>query len=70
MNISPRILAQFKCIEKFKFEESKSLNRELDWDEAGRLWVEYGYAKVFSEEYDEQQNVMKIYQKISEKINR
>jgi len=48
-----RFLEQHKCVEKYKYELSSKLKKELSWDEAYFSWCEEGYAKRFAEVYDE-----------------
>jgi hypothetical protein len=48
----PRILVQFKCIHKFKYEESKHEGKDLE-DAAAMRWMTEGYAKRFREVWDE-----------------
>lgn len=48
----PRILVQMKCLEKFKWEISKEIGREITWNEASFLWVQDGYAEIFADVYD------------------
>jgi len=50
-NFSPRVIEQHKCIEIFKWIESRAQKREVGWDEAYMLWADRGYAKTFAEIY-------------------
>ena len=50
---SPRLLMQFECISKKKYEWGKEFDRKVEWSEAMDLWVEKGYAKKFGDMYDE-----------------
>ena len=61
---SPRILMQLKAIDKFKFEKGKELDREVNWAEAMQMWVDEGYAKKFSDMYEEGINFSTLYKKI------
>lgn len=47
---SDRLLEQFKCIEKFKYEKSQELKKDIGWENAVFLWAEK-YAKNFAEIY-------------------
>lgn len=49
---SPRVLLQLKCIDKFKFEESKNEEKDIGWTEAFKRWIDKGHAKNFAELYD------------------
>lgn len=58
-----RFLEQVKCIEKFKWIESKKAseklgrNVDIDWKKATQLWVSMGYAEAFGDVYiDEMKN--------------
>jgi len=64
---SPRLLMQLKCIDKFKFEQSKSINKDLGWAKAMDLWVDEGYAEKFSCAYTEKKSFTKIYKETMEK---
>ncbi len=60
---SPMILIQLKCMEKFKNEVG-----DVDWDEAGILWEENGWAKAFREVFDEELKVREIYELTKQKV--
>ena len=47
----PRMLIQFKCIEKYKYIISKDDGREIDFSEATYRWIANGKAKKFGELY-------------------
>ena len=64
----PRTLCQAKCIEKFKYEKSKELNRDIG-KEAGKDWVETGWAEKFSSVYSEDKTISQIYKEIKAYIN-
>lgn len=49
--IDPRTLVQMKCVEIYKYYESK--RGEIDWNEALTRWVLNGYAKKFETVYNE-----------------
>ena len=59
----PRTLVQAKCLEKYKYERSKELDRDLG-SEAGKEWVELGYAKKFADAYAENKTISQIYKEI------
>jgi hypothetical protein len=58
----PKLLMQLKCVEKLKWCEHK----DLSWNDAFLLWIEKGYAKKFSETYDEDLTADEIFKKITE----
>ena len=62
----PRFLAQLKCLEKFKWEESEKEGKDIGWDEAHIRWVSQGYAKKFADLYSEDMNPKDLYTKIKE----
>ena len=66
MHMNPRILIQFKCIDKFKYEVSQNLGYDVGMDVAGTMWVEEGWAKIFSENYNKNLKVESLYQKIKD----
>lgn len=56
IHTNTRIFEQHKLVEKFKFQRSELIGREVGWNEAYLLWVEEGYAKRFAEVYKEEYN--------------
>jgi len=50
--IDERFVVQMKCIEIFKYEESKHQDRNIEWNEATMMWAEQGYAEHFANIYD------------------
>ena len=62
----PRLYSQLKCVEIFKFDEGKRLNKDIGWNEAHMEWVVNGYAKAFADFYSEELTAEYIYQKIIE----
>lgn len=61
---SPRLILQLKCIDRYKFFESKREGKDIGWSEALERWVKNGHAKRFSEIYDEKIKVKQLYQQI------
>ena len=61
---SPRILMQLKAIEKFKYEKSKELKKDIGWNTAIELWVEEGYAKKYADLYEDDIKFSVLYRKI------
>lgn len=59
-----RFLAQLKCVEIFKWDESKKEGKDIGWDDAHMRWVTNGYAKKFAECYSEDLKPQEIYKKI------
>jgi len=62
----PRTLIQIKLIERFKFEKSRELGKDIGWDGAFKDWIELGYATKFAKLYDEEKSVAKLYKEIRE----
>ena len=65
----PIILVQLKCMEKFKWEKSEELGKELGWNEAGILWEEEGWAKAFRKEFNEDLTIKEVYARIKANIH-
>jgi hypothetical protein len=63
----PRTLIQIKLIEKFKFEKSRELSKDIGWDGAFKDWIELKYAQKFSKLYDEEKSVSQLYKEIMNK---
>jgi len=59
-----RVIVQIKCIEKYKWEESERQNCDIGWDEAGKKWVDNGYATKFATIYKEKDSIDEIYKKV------
>jgi len=66
----PVVLIQLKCIEKFKWERSEELGRELDWNEAGIRWAKEGWAKAFRKVFDEDLTIKEIYELTKQKVKK
>jgi hypothetical protein len=64
MIIEPRVLIQIKCVEKFKYEQSVSQNKDIGWEEAFVKWVDLGHAKKFADIYDENKTISILYKEI------
>ncbi len=47
----PRMLIQFKCIEKYKYILSQNAGHEIQLNEATERWISDGHAKKFGEIY-------------------
>jgi hypothetical protein len=67
VHFSPKTLIQLKCIEKFKYEQSEQEGFDIGFTEAGIRWSEKGYAKKFSDIYNEELNFQEIYKKTTQK---
>ena len=63
----PRFLIQTKCVEKFKYELGKELDRKVEWCEAFTRWIDDGFAKKFDKEYNEDIPFEEIYYKVRPK---
>jgi hypothetical protein len=61
---SPRLLLQLKAMDKFKYEVSKRLDKDLGWTIIMGMWVEYGWAKKFADCYVEGIKFNVLYKKI------
>ena len=61
---NPRFLVQLKCVEKYKYEKSKELNKDLGWNAAHMMWIDEGYAEKFAEVYTEGKSVKEIYKAV------
>ena len=67
---SPRILAQLKCVEKFKWEESEKENREISWEDALMRWSKQGHAELFANLYNDQESIHQVYRKIQDNLKK
>lgn len=47
----PRMLIQFKCIEKYKYILSQNARHEINFNDATQRWIADGHAKKFGELY-------------------
>jgi hypothetical protein len=59
----PRTLVQAKCLEKFKYERSKELGKDIG-SAAVAEWIDLGFAKKFSDCYSEDKTINQIYKEI------
>ena len=59
-----RTLIQMKCLEIFKYEESEKSKKDIGWDVAIQLWMERGYAKKFSDVFDENLTAKENYKRV------
>lgn len=67
---SIRLLVQLECIEKYKYEQSEKLGKDIGHSNAAMLWVEEGLAKAFADVYDEDLTIKQIYKLTLEKIKK
>lgn len=58
---SPKLLAQFKCIEKFKYILETKMKKDLGWEFVTKKWVEDGLAKKFSDCFSETKTIQTIF---------
>ncbi|MBU1910199.1 MAG: hypothetical protein KJ726_09130, partial [Verrucomicrobia bacterium] len=56
-----RTLMQLKCLEIFKYERSKHVQREIDWNEALDLWVSEKHAVSFARLFHEGCRIAELY---------
>jgi hypothetical protein len=56
-----RQLEQIKCVEKYKYEESKKEGKDIGWNEAFQRWVDKGYAKRYAQIYSEDKTFRQLY---------
>ena len=63
---SIRMLIQFECIEKFKYEESERQNQDIGETDAAMLWSTTELAVAFSKAFDEEKTVKQIYKETLE----
>lgn len=68
--MSDRLLVQLKCIEKFKYERSAVLGRDIGWEEAHKEWIREGYSEKFRKIYSEGRSFRNIYPAIMDKRKR
>jgi len=61
---SERLIMQLKLIDKYKFEQSKSDDKDIGWTEAINRWVANGHAKRFADLYEEKMRTNSLYKKI------
>ncbi len=62
--MTPRLLAQFKCIEKYKYILETKHMRDLGWNYASQCWVDDGKAKLFSDVYNESLSIEEIFKRV------
>lgn len=62
----PRHFIQIKCIEKFKYEKSEELKRDIGWDDAAQEWTER-YAEAFAKHYDPDLSYLTVYRRVMQK---
>ena len=67
----PRDLVQIKCVEIFKWYLNKENNEEIDISQVWLEWIERGYAKIFSDVYEENGPdvpIQEIYNMVAERV--
>lgn len=57
------ILEQYKCLEIYKWEESKREGKDIGWDETINRWVNEGYAARYSNVYQEGLSFKELYRR-------
>jgi hypothetical protein len=58
-----RLLVQIKCVDKFKFEQSRDTGTDIGWKSAMQVWVADGYAAAFDTVYGEDIRFRDIYRR-------
>ncbi len=67
----PRVLMQMKCVEKFKWEQSEKIGKDIGWEEACFLWVDLKWAAAFNKVFNEDLPISELYdltKKMVEKV--
>jgi len=64
-----RFLEQYKCIEKFKYEESERRKENIEWEGALKLWADKGYAAKFHNIYRKDMHFEEIYTQVMRSDN-
>lgn len=64
---SHRLLLQLKCIDRYKFFESKKEDKDIGWTESVERWVKNGWAERFGRFYEETMRFKTLYKKIMDK---
>ncbi|MFA4952872.1 MAG: hypothetical protein WC584_01470 [Candidatus Pacearchaeota archaeon] len=62
-----RFLEQTKCVERFKYERSNLLGRDIGWEEAHKIWIQEGFAQKFAELYEDGMKNGHIYKLIMQR---
>lgn len=65
-----RMLAQIKCLEKFKYERSEREHRAIEWEEALDLWIAEGHAQRFAHHFRADRRVEEIYRAVTSEPGR
>ena len=58
-----RLLAQFYCVNRFKYEQSDQVKRDVGWS-AWLTWKDMGYAERFAEVFAEDLPLDELYAKV------
>jgi hypothetical protein len=66
----PIVLRQLKCIEMFKWEKNKDIDKEMGWNDAANLWASDGYASAFRKIYDEDLSIREVYKRTIEEVRK
>ena len=66
MGQDPRHIIQIKCIEKYKYERSEELKKDIGWDEAADEWTKK-HAEAFAKYYEHDLSYSAIYRKVMQK---
>lgn len=65
-----RMLAQIKCLERFKYERSERERRALEWEDALELWIGEGHARRFARAFREGMRVEELYRAVMDESER
>ena len=66
----PIVLVQLKCIEIFKWDQSKVVGYDIGWNEAGMRWSIQGYAQAFRKVFNENLTIHENYKRTIEEIKK
>jgi hypothetical protein len=62
----PKVLIQLKCLEYFKWDMNVDSSEELDMNDVAIVWAETGWAKVFSDVFDEELTSKQVYKLVKD----
>jgi len=62
--VNNRVLEQMNCIEKFRYERNEQNGGKMDLLQASKLWEEEGFAKRFSQVYEDGMKNDELYKQI------
>lgn len=62
-----RLLCQFGCLDKLKYEISEKEGKDCGLEKAMEEWVSKGYAKKFADVWEEEDTIKSVWKKILKK---